>query len=420
MINKKVFIDEKSYRLFKGTDWPSYNDFVNENYNVDTNLEKEINRFVLQMQENYNNIATPLTDVLSKSNQQRQNQTFYDKKYYGKKCNIPWNTLGVNTNGNVFICQSPSWIPIFVGNLLEVDSVYDVLNSDSALKIRQEILSGRYYYCNSKICGFFDEIDSTNFNKILMNNTNALELIKTPQLYVNEIPQSLIFDFDFTCNYKCPSCRTENKNWNNHHIMRTINDRLVQKIKDLIIDKIQDQEINIRWAGGEPFMSEVYMELFDYIIKKEKTNIQNTLQTNGSLLIAKQNLVKKLLPYISEIRISFDAGSAETYNLTRVGGHWEDLLENVKFLVNYVKTNNLQTKLLADFVVQKNNYQDLPKYVNLCKELGIKVNQPQKMWNWGTWNSRTFDEMNVYNPDHSLYQDVKKYFRLANLPMAKN
>jgi MoaA/NifB/PqqE/SkfB family radical SAM enzyme len=419
MSSRKVFIDEKNYRLFRGADWPSYQDFIDENYTVNKKLEKEIDNFILQMQENYNNLVNPKTETLSKANQQRQNQTFYNKQYFGKHCNIPWNTLGVNANGNVFICQSPSWIPIFVGNILEQDNIFDILNSDSALKIRQEILSNRYYYCNSKICGFFAEIDSNKFSKNPID-TNPLELIKTSELYVNQIPSSLIFDFDYTCNFKCPSCRIEHLNWNNHHIIRPVNNQLVKKIKEQIIDKIENQEVNIRWAGGEPFMSEVYLELLEYIISKGKRNIQNIIQTNGSLLIAKQDLVKQLLPYITEIRISFDAGSADVYNVTRIGGNWENLIENVKFLVKYVNENNIQTKILADFVVQKNNYKDLPNYVALCNELGIEVNKTQKMWNWGTWNTELFNDMDVYNTDHPLYEDVKKYFIMANLPIAKN
>ena len=92
-------------------------------------------------------------------------QTFYDKKYSGKHCKIPWQTLGVNTNGNVFICQSPSWIPIFVGNIFEVQSIFDILNSEIARKIRYEILNRGYYYCNTTICDFFSTVDRNKYNK---------------------------------------------------------------------------------------------------------------------------------------------------------------------------------------------------------------------------------------------------------------
>ena len=422
MNNLSLIIDKKDYRLFKGSDWPTYDNFINNNYSVTAPIQKEIDNFVAQMKEKYDNIATAKTFELSLSNQKRQSQIFYDKKFNKGFCNIPWNTLGVNSNGNVFICQSPSWIPIFVGNLFEVDSIYNVLNSAIALKIRQEILAGRYYYCNTRICSFFDfkNTEQYQIHPITDDDYKALEFKDAPELYVNKIPKDIIFDFDYTCNFKCPSCRTEIQNWNADHIRRPINDRLVERIKHLIIDKIVDQPVSIRWCGGEPFMSDVYIELFDYIISTGKTNIQNIIQTNGSLLGAKRDLVQKLLPYVSELRISFDAGSEEIYKLTRVGGDWGRLIENTKLVVNLINENKFKTKVTADFVVQKNNYKDLPEFVEVCKNLNIKPNTMQKMWNWGTWDTETFNDMNVYHPNHPLYEDVKKYFQLANLPMAKN
>lgn len=422
MPNRKTLVDEKTYRFFKGSDWPEFDDFIENNYRVKPHIADEINSFISIMQEKYNNIATPRTIELSLANQKRQDQVFFDKHYAGAKCRIPWETLGVNNNGNAYICESPSWVPIFVGNLFESDSIYDILNSQASLKIRQEILAGRYYYCNTRICDFFNFKDTKSYQAqpITQDDVKELEFKDSAELHVNKIPRKLIFDFDYTCNFQCPSCRTEIQNWNADHIRRPINDRLVERIKHLIIDEIKEQPINIRWCGGEPFMSDVYIELFNYIISTGKTNIQNVIQTNGSLLSAKKDLVKDFLPYISDLRISFDAGCAETYALTRVGGDWDRLIENTKFVVALIKEHKFKTKVSADYVVQTNNYKDLPKFVEICNELGVQVNLTHKMWNWGTWDEETFNNMNVYHPDHPQYEDLKTYFKLAGLPMAKN
>jgi MoaA/NifB/PqqE/SkfB family radical SAM enzyme len=423
MLDRKTIIDEKSYRVFKGVDWPDFNNFVNNNYQVDALIELEINKFVLVMEEKYNNIAIPMTTELSAANQKRQSQIFFNKKYTEKpRCRTPWETLGIEKNGNAYICASPSWIPIYTGNLFESTDVYDILNSQKSLKIRQEILAGRYFYCNTRICSFFDFKDTNKYQSQPLTSADLeeLEFEDSPDLYVNKIPANLIFDFDYTCNFKCPSCRTEIHNWNADHIIRPINDSLVEKIKHLIIDEIKEQPVVIRWCGGEPFMSEVYIELFNYIISTGKTNIQNIIQTNGSLLDSKKELVQNFLPYVTDLRISFDAGCAETYKLTRLGGNWDRLIENTKLVLKLIEESGVNTKISADFVVQKHNYKDLPKFVKICNELGIKINLMQKMWNWGTWESDTFNDMNVYHPDHLLYKDVEQYFKMANLPMAKN
>lgn len=421
MNNLNLIVDEKIYRQFKGSDWPKFENFIAGDYVVNEKINSEIKEFIARMEERYKNLTFENTNELSLSNQQRQKQIFYNKKYKGPDtCRIPWETLGINANGNVFICQSPSWVPIFIGNIKDCDNIYEILNNNQAKKIRQEILNGRYFYCNSTICAFFQRKSKISYNQ---THTQEDEIPGTIEdnvdLYVNQIPYELIFDFDYSCNYKCPSCRTEFLNYNNHSIIRSVNNILAEKIKRLIIDKIDNQPIKIRWCGGEPFLSEVYIDLFEYIISKNKKNIKNIIQTNGSLLIAKKNLIEKFLPYVQDLRISFDAGCEETYKITRIGGQWQNLLDNVKFVQNLIHAKKLDTKVFADFVVQKNNYQDLPQFVELCKSLQINFNI-QKMWNWGTWDDNIFEEMNVYNVDHPLYEDVKKHFMLAKLPMAKN
>lgn len=42
MSELKTIVDEKSYRLFKGADWPSYGNFLSNNYIVPTNIQLEL------------------------------------------------------------------------------------------------------------------------------------------------------------------------------------------------------------------------------------------------------------------------------------------------------------------------------------------------------------------------------------------
>lgn len=398
------FIDEKSYRLFAGNDWPKFEDFIKGATSKDPDINVEIDNFISTMKEKYCNI-TISGDTIAKENQNRQKQNFFNKNVNSVQCFVPWETLGVNSNGDLFICESPSWIPLFVGNILNIDDIFTALNSDTAISIRNEILNKRYTYCNNKICSFFANLDQ-KFYQINESDSKIMPVTDKELLTVSRIPKNLIFDFDYTCNFKCPSCRTEVINWNNDHIRRPINNQIVEKIKHLIIDQIDDKKISIRWAGGEPFISEPYLELFDYIISSGKQNIQNIIQTNGSYL--KSKTVKNLLPYISELRISFDAGTKETYAKTRVNGNWDKLLENVKYIQEQIKELNTGTRVTADFVVQLDNYQDLPKFKSICAEYGISYTL-QKMWNWGTWPIDEFEEKNIYNINHLQYQNLLKY-----------
>lgn len=407
-MNHYNFIGEKDYKTFAGGSWPTYSEFQSGQKSPLQEIQKEIDQFVDIMQQTYDEINIS-PELLAASNQQRQAQEFYDKQYTANACRVVWNTLGINSNGNAFICSSPSWIPKFVGNLLDDTDIWAVLNSKTAQQIRQEIYHGRYLYCNNRICSFFSGVPQSKYNT--SGSAQPLEFEPRPEYQVSEIPGNLIFDFDYTCNFRCPSCRTETINNNKHHVIRETNDKIVERIKTEIIDRINTQAVIIRWGGGEPFISEPYLELFKYITDANKPNIKHVIQTNGSYLKSKQDLLTKLLPSVRELRISFDAATPETYSKIRVGGSWDLLLENVAWVKQYIDDNNLPTKISADFVVQKDNYQEIAEFNQLCQTLGITNINYQKMWNWGTWSLDEFQQNNVYNKEHSEYPKLIKIFQ---------
>jgi molybdenum cofactor biosynthesis enzyme MoaA len=184
----------------------------------------------------------------------------------------------------------------------------------------------------------------------------------------------------------------------------------------MIIDQIQSQQVEIRWCGGEPFISEVYLNLMEYCVASGK-NIQHIIQTNGSYLQKKADLFTKLLPTLKELRVSFDAATAATYAVTRTNGQWHTLLDNVRWARDTIRTQHAPTKLTADFVVQADNYQEIPAFVELCHSLEIDQINFQKMWNWGTWSQAEFDAKNIYNPQHSDYAKLVAVFEQAHVPI---
>lgn len=408
-------VGRKDYQVFAGPDWPSYEQFISGELGACADIQHEVRDFIRMMEETYQS-QTLHGDVLAKDNQQRQQQKFFSKNYHGPKCLVPWETMGVNSNGDIFICESPSWIPKFVGNILHCQNIFEVLNSETALEIRNEIQQGHYTYCNNCLCNFFGNIPQTLYSTTGPEKTTDV-ISNTDNLLINKIPKDIIFDFDYTCNFVCPSCRSELINNNNHHVIAPINDSIAQQIKKLIIDQITDETVTIRWAGGEPFISRVYVDLLDYIVKKQN-NIKHIIQTNGSYLQKKSDLVIALLPSITNMRVSFDAATEQTYKKIRVNGQWDQLLDNVRWLRRTIDGTGSQCMLSADFVVQLNNYKEIPQFVELCSSLGVDRINWQKMWNWGTWPMEEFLKNNVYRSDHPLYQDLVNTFKQAGQPIS--
>jgi molybdenum cofactor biosynthesis enzyme MoaA len=322
-------------------------------------------------------------------------------------CIVPWQTLIINQYGLSYICQSPAWLPRSIGSILDHNNYYDFINSHEARSIRQEMLDGTYYYCNQRICAVGFQKSAIKFTEPDSSYIPTTEF--NERTIVHQLPKEIVFDFDYTCNFECPSCRTELINTNNGPIY-DVNKQLVEKIKKLILDEIKDEIVVIRWAGGEPFISKAYQELWQYIIKLGKPNIRNIIQTNGSYFHKRQEILESFLPYIDSLRISFDAGSSSTYAVIRKNGNWETLLENCQIVKNLRDKLSPNTKLISDFVVQLNNFEEISQYIDIVTNIGFDIINLGKMWNWGTWPDDVFNSLNVSDSKHPRYNEFKEIF----------
>lgn len=352
-------------------------------------------------------------NIVDYHQRKNNNQTFFDKKIVGlSPCIHPKHSAVVNKYGLVYICACASWLPKAVGSLLDYDDFLDLLNSYEARQIRSEIDLGRYSYCNHNICQYLSQKDLN----ISTDTTPAVLLTEdqfTESSVTDILPVEICFDFDYTCNFICPSCRTEIIN-ENQGLIQDSHAKVVEKIKRLILDRYSQENapLNIRWAGGEPLVSHAYLDLWEYIAELNNPNIVSIVQTNGSYLKKRSAILEKFLPYVSTLRISFDAGTADTYSRIRKNGVWEELLENCRYIKTLADELDIKLTLISDFVVQLDNFQEIPSYVNTAKLLGFDQICMGKMWNWGTWSDEEFQRLNVSNPAHPQHLELKNLIEL--------
>jgi pyruvate-formate lyase-activating enzyme len=337
------------------------------------------------------------------------NHVFFDKQVIGlPKCNYPWEKLVINQFGLTYNCTSPAWLPKSIGSLLDYEDFFNLLNTYEARAIRSEIDLNRYSYCNNKICKHLStDLSIKHYNSQSANTTLLTEDQFTETSITKNLPNEICFDFDYTCNFKCPSCRTEMINHNQGPMVET-NKKLVDKIKKVILDRYIETKtpLDIRWAGGEPFLSHAYLELFNYIIDHKAINIKNIVQTNGSYLNRRKKLLKDFLPYIKEFRISFDAGTESSYKNIRVNGDWHTLIKNCTYTKNFIISQKTKTKLISDFVIQLGNFQEIPQHIDLVKSLGFDQINLNKLWSWGTWSDLEFQNLNICDRNHPRYLEL--------------
>jgi MoaA/NifB/PqqE/SkfB family radical SAM enzyme len=106
---------------------------------------------------------------------------------------------------------------------------------------------------------------------------------------------------------------------------------------------------------------------------------------------------------INFIRISIDAAARETYEKLRRGGNFDILLDNLEFISGLKRQKNI--KLQAAFVMQKENYREMPMFVELVKKYNFDMVHFGRINNWGTYTDEEFRQIAVHRKDHPEHKD---------------
>jgi hypothetical protein len=104
-----------------------------------------------------------------------------------------------------------------------------------------------------------------------------------------------------------------------------------------------------------------------------------------------------------------DAGTQNTYeNKTRLGGKWDTLINNLKFISTIDTLKSVKTS----FVVQDSNYMEMETFYNIMYSIfGKKVNVFfGKITNWGTFSEAEFKLKQVWDSNHPEHELFKKEF----------
>ena len=309
-------------------------------------------------------------------------------------CHRPFDTLLINSDGACFLCECESWLPASVGNL-QIQSIQDIVGSDTAKTLQESILDTSYRYCNNKHCSY-----------LLDDRENS----KFPEKAANAKLKYLRLAIDDSCNLSCPSCRIKKIF---HKSGSAFKRRMgfAKKILDYIKTCKDPLRIHIG-SDGDPFASLVYR----YFIRESSklSNIRYTIQTNGLLLKKMFQKNKNLFKKLDILNVSIDGGTKTTYEKLRRGGKFENIIDNLKFVSTVKKNYNFSLRL--HFVVQADNYHEIPKMINLAEEYKVDRLYFNKITDWNTYdNFSSHDITNISHPDHNNYKkllsEVRKIIR---------
>jgi MoaA/NifB/PqqE/SkfB family radical SAM enzyme len=323
----------------------------------------------------------------------------------GKFCGRPFDSFELQENGSVHLC-CPAWLRLRAGNL-HASSGADIWNSPMAQDIRRGILDGSFRHCNHDLC---PEIQAGTLpsRAEAAKHPRYRAIIAENKTRLDGIPAFFNLAHDKSCNLSCPSCRTQRIQFNDgagYEARKRLQDRLVESF----FSAPTEQPFIVSVTGsGDPFASRIFR---DFLFELDKTNFPHmrvNLQTNGVLFTPKTwaNL-SKIHGAIGSVLVSFDAATEATYAITRRGGDWRQLLENMEFLAARRRDGGIG-ELVLYFVVQKANFREMPDFVRLGKRFAADRVHFSRAVNWGTWSTAEHEDQSVWNPHHPLYAEFAR------------
>ena len=207
---------------------------------------------------------------------------------------------------------------------------------------------------------------------------------------------------DDSCNLSCPSCRTR-------QIFERDKFQLRKKYKlaDRIIEYVRSHshQINIHvGSDGDPFASLVYRYFIREI--KDLPNVRFSIHTNGLLIKKMHWRHTELFKKLDVLNISIDGATKETYETLRRGGSYEKIIENLEATAELKAKHGF--KFVLHFVVQAENYHEMPAIVELAEKYEADRIWLNKITNWNTFTE--FKSKNVDDPSHP---ENKSYVDIA-------
>lgn len=322
-------------------------------------------------------------------------------------CPVPFTNFRVSASGDVSVCSPERMkIPV-VGNLIK-SSAPEVWNSEATQSIRRGILDGSFSQCKGAYCPALQKNSLPNRNGI--TDPDLRRIIDQNLVVMDKSPSVLNMHVDKTCNLKCPNCRTDIIGIKGKELERaTI-------VRDKIVDggMLRDAKSIILCGYGEVFASTIHLGFLRGLDPSNHPQLRIKFLTNGLLLTEKMwSSFANAHPLVDEIAISVDAATAGTFRLNR-GGDFDRLVANLEFVSSLRKAKAIEMFRL-NFVVQKNNFREMPDFVALGRRLGCDRVIFQKLVNSSGAHMTDYADRAIHLPEHPEHEAFLETLRSPEL-----
>lgn len=322
-----------------------------------------------------------------------------------KFCPMPFTHLSTSYKADAFACCCSAWLPYPVGNVIEAPSAESVWNSEAAQEIRRSVHDGDFRYCSRTLCSYIAA--RTLPTKAEVEDPILRSYIDQRAVVVEARPDMVQMNHDPSCNLACPSCRTS---------VVTAGPReqeiYVEAAERVLLPLLKDMEGQTYISGGgEAFASSHYKKILRRLNRREFPGLHVYLISNGQLLTERRWAEFPDLPeMLGVLSISIDAARPATYEQLRRPGKWHLLMQNLEIMARMRAEGRIRV-LQINFVVQSENFREIPEFIDLGTRLGVDHIWLQRLTNYGSYAESIFEAADVTAPQHPDHEELLAILR---------
>ena len=217
------------------------------------------------------------------------------------------------------------------------------------------------------------------------------------------LPHSVMIEPTNECNLHCPLCPTGAGT-----LTRPKGQMSFELYKRTLADLDSSLERVMLYNYGEPF---VHPRILDMIALAHQAEVHTRVSTNGLVFqrsISADDLITSGLDYL---RVSMDGATPETYNVYRVGGQFDRLLEGVRLLQERKRELGKRKPVVElQFIVMRHNEHEIPLMRQMAHELGTLL----RLKSVGLGNLHDDPSKRDWLPEDTSLTRYDKGFNLAS------
>jgi len=185
-------------------------------------------------------------------------------------------------------------------------------------------------------------------------------------LRVLGLPHILMIEPTNECNLRCPLCPTGAGT-----LKRPKGQMSFELYERILADLDGALTCVMLYNYGEPFL---HPRILDMITRAQLAEIHTRISTNGLVFLRGIDADDLIASGLDHLRVSMDGATPETYNIYRVGGQLERVLEGIR-LLQQRKRELRQHKPVVElqFIVMRHNQHEIPAIRQIAHDLGTRL-----------------------------------------------